>query len=185
MTTDYSSHSQKILVLDAETTGIPMSFDNSSTIDHEILQLAMIDGKGQILFNEYFKPEKHKVWPEAETINGITPPMLKDKLSVANYTNVIQSHIDTADLLIAYNFEFDYIFLRSIGINFVGKQYCDVMKRYALLRGKYEKYVSLKTCAKQLGYSFDNTHDAVSDAKATLFCFMRLNKNESFVEISL
>jgi DNA polymerase III epsilon subunit-like protein len=81
MTTDYSS--KKILVLDAETTGIPMSFDDSSTIDHEILQLAMIDGEGRILFHEYFKPKKHKVWPEAEAINGITPPMLKDRLSVA------------------------------------------------------------------------------------------------------
>jgi DNA polymerase III epsilon subunit-like protein len=176
MTADYASPSQKILVLDTETTGIPISFDNSTTINHEILQLAMIDGKGRILFSEYFKPGKHKVWPEAEAINGITPLMLKDKLSVTNYTNVIQSHIDTADLLVAYNFKFDYIFLRSVGISFVGKQYCDVMKRYALLRGKSEKYVSLETCAKQLGYSFDNVHNAISDAKATLYCFRKLEE---------
>jgi DNA polymerase III epsilon subunit-like protein len=168
---------QKILVFDTETTGIPSSFDKSEQVEHEILQLSMINGEEQILFNEYFKPSKHTTWSESETITGITPQMLGNKSSIENYIKIIQSHIDAADLLVAYNFRFDYIFLRSVGIKFIGKRYCDVMVQYAFRQGKRRRYVSLQACAKQLGYSFDDAHSAVTDAKATLYCFLKLNKN--------
>lgn len=44
-----------IVCLDVETTGLDRD-------ELEILQLSMVRGDGQVLMNEYFKPERHEEW---------------------------------------------------------------------------------------------------------------------------
>ncbi|MDR3071915.1 MAG: 3'-5' exonuclease [Clostridiales Family XIII bacterium] len=131
----FISNKNKILIFDTETTGFPKSYRNSADIVQEILQLAMIDGEGRTRFNEMFKPERISTWASAQRVHGISPDMVEGKDSARTFRKEIQGIIDEADLLVAYNFAFDQIFLRSIGISFVGKQYFDVMKVFAQQHG--------------------------------------------------
>ena len=170
---------EKILVFDTETTGLPGGVNNNSTLGHEILQLAKIDGTGALKLKEQFKPVKKMKWPEAQGIHGITPRGVQDKLSIEAFIDEIQKHIDYSELLVAYNFNFDYIFLREAGIAFLGKRYYDVMLEFAKIRNSGKRYgskpyVSLKKSAAYYGYDLSEAHDAEEDARATLHCFFRL-----------
>ena len=57
---------------DTETTGFN-AYGND-----EILQIAIINGKGETLFKSYIKPDLRRTWTKAAERNGITPRMVKD-----------------------------------------------------------------------------------------------------------
>ena len=174
---------ERVLVFDTETTGLPSGLNTKSTSGHEILQLAMIDGTGVLKLNEQFKPIRKREWPEAQKIHGIAPKDVQEKPSIETYTVEIQKHIDYAELLVAYNFHFDYVFLREAGISFSGKRYYDVMHEFSKKHGgkrRYgtKQYVSLKKCAAYYGYDLSGAHDAEEDARATLHCFIKLQEEK-------
>lgn len=54
------------IVIDTETTGLDPFRD-------ELLQVSIIDEDGNVLFDSYFKPLKHKEWSKAESVNHISP----------------------------------------------------------------------------------------------------------------
>ena len=62
---------EDILVLDTETTGFGPSA--------EILQLSIVNGLGEIVMNEYFRPARATCWPDAEAVNHISPAMVAGK----------------------------------------------------------------------------------------------------------
>lgn len=167
-----------ILVFDAETTGIPDSFCDSSRLKHEILELSMLDGRGKILLDMLFKPEEMESWKHTEPIHGIRPQDVQDKPPAKEYTKEIQRLVDNADLLVAYNFQFDYFFLRSIGVSFKGKKYCDVMRLFTK-RHNLKKYPPLEKCARFYSYDLSESHRAKADAEATLYCFHKLMEQEN------
>jgi DNA polymerase-3 subunit epsilon len=171
---------EKILVFDVETTGLPENFEDRALGGHEILQLAMIDGTGALLFNELFKPEQKTMWPEAQKIHGITPEDVRDCPGISAYKREIQAHIDASELLVAYNFPFDYRFLRAAGLSFAGKRTYDVMQGFSKMRGKgsrgSSRFVSLTRCAEYFGYKLAGAHDAEADARATLHCFFKIQE---------
>ena len=174
---------EKIIVFDVETTGLPNYCENKSTAGHEILQLAMIDGTGKVLINKLFKPVRKKAWPEAQELHGIAPEDVRDKPVIEEYKNEIQKIVDNAGLLVAYNLKFDMLFLRDAGISFSGKHYYDVMLEYGRIKsirnkrkryGESAPYMPLRKCAAYFGYEFTDAHDAEADARATLYCFLKL-----------
>ena len=58
--------------LDTETTGLDPAYD-------ELLEIAIISDSGEVLLNTLIKPSTNNpIWPEAETIHGITPEMVQD-----------------------------------------------------------------------------------------------------------
>ena len=173
---------EKILVFDTETTGLPDEPENSQSIDHEILQLAMIDGVGTLKFSEMFKPKEKRTWPEAQKIHGISTQDVEDKPNIETYKSDIQAYVNDSELLIAYNFYFDYTFLRAAGISFSGKRCYDVMKEFSRKQNSRKRgncYVPLKQCAAYYGYDLYDAHDAEADARATLFCFYQMLKGDS------
>ena len=174
---------EKILIFDTETTGLPDEVEDSRFLEHEILQLAMIDGTGAIQLNEMLKPSRKMIWPDAQKIHGISPQDVQNKPGIETFKIEIQRHVDNSELLVAYNFQFDYMFLRAAGISFSGKRCYDVMREFARKRSRKGKllnhYVSLKQCAAYYGYELNDAHDAEADARATLFCFLRMQENYS------
>lgn len=48
----------QIIVFDTETTGI-------GTANNEILQLSIVDGLGNVLFDDLIKPKRRKRWNNA------------------------------------------------------------------------------------------------------------------------
>ena len=162
----------EILIFDTETTGI---FPKSD----EILELAIINGCGDVLFNERFKPEHKTSWPEAEAINGIAPESVKDCKPFSFYKSQLQTIFDTPKIIAGYNVGFDMRFIHAAGIKTHSDYLIDVMKDFADFRGiyddehKHNKWFKLNEAAKYYNYQFE-PHNALEDTKATLFVFKKL-----------
>jgi DNA polymerase-3 subunit epsilon len=170
----------KIIVIDTETTGMNCSAQNGAGSSDEILQLAIIDGTGAPLFYQTFCPLRKTQWPDAQRIHGISPTMVQGMPSFENSRTRIQNIINDANLLIAYNADFDVKFLRNQGIVIrTDKIFC-LMRAFAKSYGQRKShragYVwkSLEFCAKHCGYPGFKAHDALEDARATLFCYNKL-----------
>ena len=78
------------IILDSETTGLIPRQD-------ELLQLAIIDDQENVLFNEYIRPVRKTEWKKAESINGISPVMVKDKQPISAFTDQIQEIINSVE----------------------------------------------------------------------------------------
>lgn len=166
----------KILCLDIETTGLCKGED-------EILQLSIIDGNGEVLFNEYVRPKVVEEWPETQYIHGISPQTVADKKYMDAYIPFINKLLDEAELLIGYNvLQFDLEFLRYAGI--AVPEYIevyDVMLEFAPIYGEWSerdrkyKWQKLSTCASFYGFEGKGGyHNSLEDVKATLHCFWKM-----------
>lgn len=166
----------RVICFDVETTGL--KFDND-----EVLQLSIIDGDYNVLFNSYIKPYYKKEWKSAEEINGISKDMVADAPYPHEIVNTIQEIVSSADTYVSYNGRFDIEFLENWGIVFgnqeKGKKYYDVMLEFAPIYGEYNerygtcKWQKLGVCAAFFGYEF-KAHDSLEDVKATLFCYNKM-----------
>ena len=67
-----------ILIFDTETTGLNVGGSRRD----EILSLAVMNLDGDVLFCDLLRPSERKKWPKAESINGISPSMVKDKKTI-------------------------------------------------------------------------------------------------------
>ena len=169
----------EIICLDLETTGLDNQCD-------EILQLSIINGAGDVLFNEYLKPAKHEYWDKAMQINGITPKMVENKKGISYHIAEIERIINGARLIVGYNSDyFDIPFLEASGIiiNDDIETY-DVMLEFAKIFGERDEYhknykwQKLTTCANYYGYiQKGNFHDSLEDVKATLYCYFKMQEN--------
>lgn len=167
---------QSILCFDCETTGTDSDND-------EILQLSMVNGMGEVLFNELIKPHKTTSWPGAEKVNHITYDMVKNAQEISYYTERIQTLIERADVLVGYNIGFDLGFLASAGLTFKDKVIYDVMKEFSNQTGEWDeekkryKWYKLTSCAEHFKYQWKGeAHDSLADAQATLYCYYRIEE---------
>lgn len=156
---------RKFIVLDTETTGLQPDFD-------ELLELAIIDQDGAILFHEKFRPELAKSWPEAEAIHHIAPTDVAGAKPYGHYRKDVQKIIAGSPLIVGYNLLFDLRFL-DVEIPFNAECY-DVMEAFATVYGVRRQggyaYQRLEVCARYYGYDF-RPHSALEDARATLHCY--------------
>lgn len=174
---------ENILVFDTETTGLKPETDD------EILQISIINGNGEILFNSYIKPEHRKRWPKATEINGITYAMVKNSPTISAVRDEIQKLFQNADLVVGYNLDFDVSFLNAANIYLKpGSQRFDCMYEYSDLRavpddyhGGY-KWFKLQQVAQNYGFDF-TAHDALEDTKATLHVFNSLLADADYMKL--
>ena len=108
--------------------------------------------------------------------------MVKDCKPLLYYAHTIQRILENADMIVGYNIHgFDLPFIFNSGIEYHAKEnsiVVDVMLAFAEIYGqkRYNEYrwQKLKTCAEYYSYSEDSWHNALDDAKATLFCFYKI-----------
>ena len=161
---------EKVMVLDIETTGLHAPED-------EVLSLAIIDGTGETLFYDSFKPEHNTAWPEAQAVNGISPDAVADGSIFTEETEYINLLLAKAAVIVGYNHEgFDLPFLAQFGVcPPEDVKLVDVMIDYAEIKGEWDKnhqdwkWQKLTACAAHYGYQYQ-AHDSLEDVKATLFC---------------
>ena len=171
---------KKVIVLDAETTGLNAKND-------EILQLTILSGDGDVLFDEFIRPTKHTSWPEAEKIHHINYERVKDCEPLATYKKTISDIISSADVIVGYNHSFDMAFLEAAGIPSDPKKNYDLMLEFSQLRGEWDKeynhyrWYKLKECADYFGYNWgtESTHNSLADCKATLYCYKKMLAGET------
>ena len=63
------------IILDTETTDLY----------GEVIELAIINNEGSVLFNHKIKPKEEKITPTAEAIHHISMEMLKDEKELSFY----------------------------------------------------------------------------------------------------
>lgn len=162
-----------IIVIDIETTGL-------DTLKDEILQVSIIDGKGETLLNEYCKPDNITEWKEAERIHGITSDMVRNKKSFTEYVEEINSIISTVDRIVVYNgLGFDIPILIRYGVEIErgsSKVYDLMIETAEILR--LDTFYKLTALAEHYGYEF-KAHDSLEDCKATLYCYYKFLKEKS------
>lgn len=174
---------RKVISYDMETTGFDPQND-------DILQLSIVDGDGNELFNKLFKPTKKNEWPEAAAVNGITPERVQDYPAFQAWTGQVQEIFDQADVVVGYNQRnFDDRFLKANGIKIdPAKENHDLMLEFAEAVGEPNPYLKgfNKTPYKwqKLGqaadfYDYDwgneHAHDSLADARATAYVYRQMN----------
>lgn len=162
------------IVIDTETTGLVAGVD-------ELLQVSIIDDKGNTLYNQHIKPIKATEWNEAERINHISPDMVKDCPNIYEEIPKINAILRNAKTLIGYNTTgFDVEFLQCFGADFSNiENFVDIMLEFAPIYGEWSEYhesykwQKLTTCADFYGYNWgtDTAHDSLADCRATLYCY--------------
>lgn len=171
---------EEVLILDTETTGL--------SYKDEVLQLSIINGAGEKIFNEYVKPVFNKKWEEAEKINHITPEMVADKNTLKSYQLFILGQLFQAKYIVGYNIAFDLKMLaQTLDIpSYVYDKALDVMDAFSKVKNDRIAVTDaliphpLKDCAEFFNYVPEpqhNYHDSLEDCRATLHCFNKLLEN--------
>ena len=170
------------LVIDTETTGL-------NAFENEILQISIINTKGDVLFDSYFAPVALNVglkWEEAERINHISPEMVEHSPRLCSRISQINAITTKAKKIIGYNIDFDRQFLQANGIVFASNaEFVDVMVPFAEFFGEWNDYYrnytwqKLGVAAAYCGYdwsSHENAHNSLGDCFATLHVYNKLKE---------
>lgn len=154
-----------LVVLDFETTGLQPGED-------EILQVALVDGAGQVLMNEYCSPVRHSEWAQAARVNGITAEMVRGKPPFAQLLGRLLPLLQAAGAVVAYNVGFERSFLQAYGVPAGLLHWApDPMALFAEKTGGPRR--TLSAAAGFFGDEFA-AHDALADTQATLRLYRRL-----------
>lgn len=167
-----------IIVIDTETTGLDTQTD-------ELLQVSIIDGDGNTLYNSYMHPLCKRKWQDAERVNDISPDTVANAPTILNEVAKIHKIVSSAKTIVGYNIDFDLGFLSIVGIDVSDNaEIVDVMRIFSEIYGEWNDYYGeykwqkLTTCADYYGYDWgeDTAHDSLSDCRATLFCYKAMKK---------
>lgn len=170
----YPTTKRPFVVLDTETTGL-------SSLSDELLEIAVIDSSGAILFHSYLTPQHTTQWDEAQAIHGITPEFIFSGgfPSLLQITDQLVAILKNKDVVL-YNAGFDESFLKEIILE-AGAACYDVMEPFSEWFGewsdyhnsfKWQKLTIAATCVL-FEWPFD-AHTATGDALATLAVWLFL-----------
>jgi DNA polymerase-3 subunit epsilon len=149
------------VILDTETTGL-------KNVD-QIVQVAMINGAGDVLMDNVLVKPTIPIPPDASQIHGITDELVKDALPFAHVWFDISKNMQGKSLVI-YNAEFDLRMLRQsaeaedFGIKFLCASWSCAMEMYAAWVGDWNDYRGNFRWQKLPG----GDHSALGDCKAVL-----------------
>ena len=190
------------LFIDTETTGLPIDI-NASLNDFDnwprLVQVSyVLFNNNQELITEadfVIQPNGFKIPSDSIEIHGITNEEAKEKgHTLESVLTHLFALINKVDCLIGHNISFDEKilgseFLRNNMINVLEskKKFCTMkygIEFYKKINSYNTKWPTLKELYSTLfGYTFENSHNALADAKATAECFWEL-KRRDIIQIS-
>jgi DNA polymerase III subunit epsilon len=150
----------RYVILDTETTGLGKT--------DEIVQVAVIDLDGNVLFNENIKPtRKKRMSQEAVAIHGLTMKALSPCRTFAELAEPLERAIG-GKTVIAYNALFDgrmYAQTLKLAGGYLHRgDWADIMDEYAKYVGEWDDYHQNYRWQRLPG----GTHSALGDCQATL-----------------
>lgn len=155
----YLIDSDKTVFLDTETTGLRKT--------DEICELAIVNSKGEVLFDKMFKPQV-SMDPAASAVSGITDEMLKDKPDFSVYSSEIQNILKDK-IIVGWNIPFDEKMIentfRTHNQEFSLKTNNLIYDAMRLSMDYYETAISLKQneVMQAFGSKHQENHRAVDD----------------------
>jgi DNA polymerase-3 subunit epsilon len=189
----------KTLFLDTETTGLNAKYE-------ELVELSLIDDKGNVLIDTLLKPTKKTEWKQAQSIHKISPEMVKDAPTFADIAEQFFTLVNQPNQeLVIYNKSFDLPFLEIA----LPKRYSQIEKlnvpysknkttflnkieipthccmlEFARFYGQWDdyrqsyKWQNLSFATKYIGYEFEGkAHRSLSDTKACCAVWQFLEEN--------
>lgn len=170
------------IYLDTETTGL-----NKNGTD-EIIEISMIDEKGNILLDTLVQPIKNIKWEIAESFHEISPEIVKDAPTFEKLSMLI-SHIAECNDVIIYNANFDAQFLKEELKSAKSIKCC--MLRFSEFYGEPGRYgdykwQKLEKAARIAGHEWTGkAHRSLADAKATKTVWEYLDSNTVNFKLNL
>lgn len=153
----------KTFYLDTETTGL--------NPDDEVLEIGLVGEAGEVLFESLIRPRRAIIWPEAQTVNGITPEMV---VGMPYLSEVLPElgRICQGRRLVIYNAAYDLMYVPILG-KAAAEVRCAKLA-FAKAFGEWDdhrrnwKWQRLEFAARHVGHDWGNdpAHRAVADAMA-------------------
>ena len=152
--------SEDTVFIDTETTGLEK--------DSEIIELTILDVAGNILFNQFIKPQR-PIAEEAIAIHGITNAMVADAPNFEYFVPELQK-IFSGKNVVAHNVKYDkkrlaYEFERtnSLPLPDVKSWNCTMLMN---VHSQNQKWPKLSELAEEHGIRFDGkAHRSYADAE--------------------
>lgn len=153
------------IIFDTETTGIGA--------EDEIVELGIIDCRGNVLYDGMFKPTQ-PMNPAASKVSGITDEMLADKPSFEDWFGYIVELMAGAGV-IAFNESFDERMLYQTANKYgLHAEWLDkVFKRSYCAQQLYDRYIGYDKTKLELACEVEGIRK-VQTHRATDDCFMTL-----------
>lgn len=153
-----------VLILDSETTDL----------DGEIIELAIINLKGEVVFNKRFNPIL-PISDGAQAVHGITAEMVADAPRFAECAAEVAKLLTNAGVVLIYNAAFDTARLSQTfklhGAEIQGYDSDCIMEWYAQYCGQWSDYHKSYRW-QPLG----GGHDALGDCRAALTCLKEMTE---------
>lgn len=173
----------KTLFIDTETTGV--NYGQMGGVKDEVLSICILDRFRTVLLKCYVKPIRHKDWPDAEKVNGLSPQFIATNgISHDEFKKKLKPLMTNANEIIAYNNQYDIYMLKEFiepstfkklvdnSINDNPNKCC--MIRYSAEHGN-SKWVSLSKACSNEGIAFEGSaHGAEADVKACYDLWMKM-----------
>ena len=152
------------IYLDLETTGLDHRTD-------EIVEVGILGADGVPLVDSLVRPTRHRSWPEAQAVNGISPADVQDAPPLVNLRPRIIEAVTDAQVVI-YNAPFDFGFLVA-ELEAAAEIVC-AMRAFAEVYGEWSdeygewKWQRLHEAAAYVGFRWHGVaHRAIHDCAAT------------------
>lgn len=186
------------LFVDTETTGLPLDWRISSKYTSNwprLVQIACIlcDSNGTVIakMNSIVKPDGFTIPSSSTGIHGITTQMANDAgKQIAVVLEKFNDLLKQADYMVAHNIEFDE---NVIAAEFIRNGFRNTLERkrkictmksttnFCMIQGNSYNFkwpTSPELYYKLFKEEFEETHNAVLDVEATMYCFWELKKQE-------
>ena len=157
---------EDVLILDSETTDL----------HGEIIELAIINLKGEVVFNRRFNPTQ-PVSAGAKAVHGISTEMLANEPRFAECASEVHDLLNKAGEVLIYNAAFDTARLaqtyRLHGVEVPTYKSDCIMEWYAQWCGQWSDYHG-----NYKWQPLGGGHDALGDCRAALACLQEMAKED-------
>lgn len=163
-----------MLFFDTETTGLGP--------DADVIEFALIDLAGNVLFAGRCSPVNAAEWPDAQQVNGIAPEEVAGLPTWPEVYPLFLQHCRGEDIVI-YNAKYDLQYCP--GLVDVAQVHC-CMNRFAAWFGEWDykhdcpKWQRLAKAAEVADYTWPiQAHSAIGDTLATRHVWMFLDQQRA------
>jgi DNA polymerase-3 subunit epsilon len=186
---DVPANMTPTICFDVESTGFRPGYGDKQD---ELLQIAIVNDKGEEIFSSLIQPYNHSEWPEAMSKNNITPEMVAHAPLPHEIAPKLRDIFAAAENIVGYNVDFDIKFVSvCLQLNLVGKTRIDPMVQFVKdvpqtpsAHHKLEDAI-INYCGENsdVHESYKaNAHKADCDAVATLEVYHALEKEKEFLK---
>jgi len=188
-----------ILFLDTETTGLPTR--RSASTSHlsnwpRLVEIAWIEcyenGKIATEHDQIIKPDSFTIPKSASAIHGITTEIAIERgVLLSDVLRLFGQSLNRAAFCVGHNIDFDIKILHAefLQAKFVLKNFCVFWKPMKCTMKSSTKFCRLKTGyghskypsllelhTKLFGEPYEDSHNALSDARACMRCYFELHQ---------